>query len=78
MTELVQYLYLSHVIDKNGLHLSQEKLRAIQEAPEPCNITELKSLPNFANFLFPIYRLLQKNVRWMWTNEQSDTFVKAC
>ena len=77
--------YLGHVIDRN---LSQEKLRAIQEAPEPHNITELKSflgqlnyyakfLPSLANVLFPLYRLLQKNVKWTWTNEQSNAFVKA-
>ena len=86
MTESVEYL--GHVIDRDGLHPSQEKLRTIQEAPEPRNITELKSflgllnyyakfLPNLANVLFPLYRLLQKNVRWTWTNEQSNAFVKA-
>ena len=86
MTESVEYL--GHVIDRDGLHPSQEKLHAIQEAPEPHNITEFKSflgllnyyakfLPNLANVLFPLYRLLQKNVRWTWTNEQSNTFVKA-
>ena len=86
MTKSVEYL--GHVIDRDGLHPLQEKLRAIQETPEPCNITELKSflgllnyyakfLPNLANVLFPLYRLLQKNVRWTWTNEQSNAFVKA-
>ena len=30
--------YLGHVIDKNRLHPSQEKLHAIQEAPEPHNV----------------------------------------
>ena len=63
MTESVEYL--CHVIDKDGLHLLQEKLHAIQEAPEPCNIPELKSflgllnyyakfVPNLANVLFPL------------------------
>ena len=30
-----------------------------------------------SNVLFPLYRLLQKNIRWTWTNEQSNTFIKA-
>ena len=35
--------YLGHVFDKTGLQPSPEKLRAIKEAPEPKNVTELKS-----------------------------------
>ena len=27
--------YLGHVIDQDGLHPSKEKVRAIQEAPNP-------------------------------------------
>ena len=64
--------YLRHVIDKDGLHPSQEKLHAIQEAPEPHNITKLKSflgllnysmfLPNLAVVLSSLYSLLKKDV----------------
>ena len=72
--------YLRHVIDKDGLHPSQEKLRAIQEAPEPHNVTKLKSflgllnyyskfLPNLAVDLSSLYRLLKKDVNWTWTSE---------
>ena len=35
--------YLGHIIDKDGLHPSPEKVRAIQEAPTPKNSTELKA-----------------------------------
>lgn len=80
--------YLGHVIDEHGLHPSKAKIRAIQEAPQPKNLTELKSflgllnyyakfLPNPACFLSPFYRLLQKNTPWSWTEEHSDTFRKA-
>ncbi len=79
--------YLGHVIDEDGLHPSNEKIRAIQEAPEPKNVSELKSflgllnyygkfLPNLAIVLSPFYRLLQKNVKWSWTSEQITTFNK--
>ena len=61
--------YLGHIIDKDGLHPSEEKLQAIQLAPEPWNIIELKSflgllnyyakfLPNLSVVFFPLYRFL--------------------
>ena len=33
--------YLGHVIDESGLHPTQEKVKAIQEAPELKNLAEL-------------------------------------
>ena len=42
--------YLGHVIDEEGLHPSQEKVRAIQEAPEPTNVSELKSFLGLINY----------------------------
>ena len=41
MTTSVEYL--SHIIDAKGLQPSSSKVKAIKEAPEPTNITELKS-----------------------------------
>ena len=41
MTTSVEYL--GHVIDAKGLHPSSSKVKAVKEAPEPNNITELKS-----------------------------------
>ena len=35
--------YLGHLIDGNGLHPTKEKVNAIQEAPQPHNVTELRS-----------------------------------
>ena len=46
--------YLGHVIDREGLHPSREKVRAIQEAPEPTNVSELKSFLGL-KLLFQIY-----------------------
>ena len=35
--------YLGHIIDADGLHPNQEKVKAINEAPKPQNVTELRS-----------------------------------
>ena len=80
--------YLGHTIDKNGLHPSPNKLRAIQDAPEPTNLSELRSfigllnyynkfIPNLACILFPFYRLMQKGNPWTWTTEHKNAFLNA-
>ena len=80
--------YLGHIIDASGLYPSSDKLRAIREAPEPTNISELKSflgllnyynkfLPNLSSLLSPLYRLLHKDVQWMWSTAQIKAFETA-
>ena len=64
--------YLGHIIDPQGLHPTQDIVDAIQEAPSPKNLSQLKAylglltyyrrfLPNISNHLFSLDRLLQKN-----------------
>lgn len=59
-----QVEYLGHRVDAQGLHPMGNKVKAIEEAPEPRNVTELKVhlallnyynkfLPNLATLLFP-------------------------
>ena len=80
--------YLGHVIDKNGLHPSPSKVQAIKQAPQPTNVTELKSflglvnyyhkfLPNLYTSLAPLHSLLRKNSRWNWSTEHSEAFTKV-
>ena len=65
--------YLGHVIDSEGLHPIVEKVKAVEGAPEPQDIHQLKSylglltyygkfLPNMAMVLAPLYQLLRKDV----------------
>ena len=67
--------YLGHIISAAGLKPSPHKIKAIVDAPQPTKISELKSflgltsyyakfLPNLADALAPLYKLLQKNQRW--------------
>ena len=73
--------YLGHKVNELGIHPTADKIKAIQEAPQPHNVTELKSflgllsyyskfLPNMSTTLSPLYAPFQKNKRWKWRKEQ--------
>ena len=79
--------FLGHQIDADGLHPLKDKVKAIEAAPTPTNVTELKSylglltyygkfLPNLATKLAPLYKLLQ-DVPWEWTPEQDKAFSES-
>ena len=80
--------YLGHVIDQHGLHPTKEKVKAIRKAPEPQNVSELRSflgiinyyakfLPNLSTKLAPLYALLQKESKWTWDHKQVKAFQVA-
>lgn len=80
--------YLGHVIDKFGLHTSQDRIKAIKKIPTPTNVTELKSflgmvnfygkfIPNASMIMQPLYRLLKKDVQWTWSTECKNSFEKV-
>ncbi|XP_015277779.1 PREDICTED: uncharacterized protein LOC107119720 [Gekko japonicus] len=72
------------------LHPTDDKVKAIKEAPRPCNKKELQSflgllnfyhtfLPHKASVAAPLHALLHKDVKWRWGPEQERAFegVKA-
>ena len=76
------------MIDGNGLHPTDEKLKAVQDAPRPKDVTALKSflgllmfysrfLPNHSTILAPLNRLLKKDVKWAWTKTEEQAFFNA-
>ena len=80
--------YLGHIIDENGIHPTDEKVRAIKEAPRPTNVTELRAflgiinyygkfLANLSSKLAPLHELLQKRSQWHWTDRQDKAFQAA-
>lgn len=80
--------YLGHRTSAQGLQPTQEKIQAIQKAPPPRNVSQLKSflgllnyyckfLPNLSSKLAPLYSLLQKNKSWCWDAPQQQAFQKA-
>ena len=67
--------------DETGIYPVEVKVKAVQEAPEPTNVTELKAylgllnfygkfIPSLSTELEPLYQLLCKNQRWRWNAEQ--------
>ena len=77
--------YLGHIIDADGLHPIEEKVKAIEEAHKPQHVTELWSffnyysrfLPNISAKLAPLYILLHKNHQCSWSNDQDKAFQIA-
>ena len=76
-------VYLGHTIDADGLHPTPDKLQAVQDVPQPTNVSELKSyigilsyygkfLPNLATTLAPLYTL-----PWRWTDEEQAAFATS-
>ena len=80
--------YLGYVIDAEGLRPLPDKVQAVQQAPTPRSVTELKSylglltyygkfLPNLSTHLAPLYKLLGKNVKWKWSSKQDKAFRES-
>lgn len=78
--------YLGHVIDKNGVRKSPEKVKAIWEAVRPHTVHQLQSflglinyyrnfIPDASSLLSPLYDLLRKNAKWEWSAAHENAFV---
>ena len=80
--------FLGHRIDRHGLHPTEDKIKALRDAPTPKNMPELRSflgivnyyskfLPNLSSKLSPLYNLLRKQSRWSWTAQHESAFQQA-
>ena len=72
----------------SGVFRSPAKVQAIQKAPPPTNIAELKAfvglvnyyhkfLPNLSSTLSPLHILQCKGTKWNWTQNQQIAFDKV-
>ena len=77
--------YLGHQISTKGIQPTEDKVRAIKDAPVPTDVTQLQSfvgrvnyygkfLPNLSSALAPLYILLQKSSKWKWGAQQDKAF----
>ena len=80
--------FLGYRVDGEGRHPTEEKTAAINEVPSPKNVAELRSylgllnyygnfLPNLSTLLQPLHELLRKGVKWDWTAECEQAFVRS-
>ena len=81
-------IFLGHRIDAKGIHPTQEKLKAMIEAPAPKNVQELRSFLGLINYygkfiqnagtiLAPLNDLLRKDAKWIWAAECRKSFELA-
>jgi hypothetical protein len=79
--------FLGHRIDKNGVSADPDRIAAILNYPPPRNVRQLRQflgtcnfhsrfIIGYANYIAPLTPLLQQGVKWKWTNESQDAFLK--
>ena len=77
--------YLGHTLCKYGVKPNKDKVKAIVEAPAPQNLKQLQAylgllnyhnrfLPNLSHALQPMYGLLQKNKKLVWSSGCQKAF----
>ncbi|KAL1446090.1 hypothetical protein WDU94_005684 [Cyamophila willieti] len=86
-----QVKFLGHVIDGEGVHIDDEKVKAIMSLPVPANKKELerflgsmnylsKFIQNYSSKSAGIRDLLNKNNLWVWDENHTRCFeeLKKC
>ena len=77
--------FLGYRIFSKGIQPTTEKVKAILIAPQPSDVTQLKSflgavnhygkfLPDLATMMAPLYSLLKKDTKWCWGPSQRKAF----
>lgn len=78
--------YLGYVVDKRGLHVDPEKIRAILEIPKPSTVSEVRRLlgmaswyrrfvPQFSALISPLTSLLRKKAVFRWDESCDDAWT---
>ena len=80
--------YCGYVISGNGIQPVVSKVIAINNAPEPKDVSQLRAflgmlnyyhrfLPDVATILEPLHQLLRKGSKWQWQKEEQEAFAKS-
>ena len=77
--------FIGYEMDKKGIHISEDKIKAIAQIPPPQNVKELqiflgminyysRFIKNFASVVSPLYDLLRKEKEFKWTKKCANAF----
>ena len=83
-----QVYYLGFCISAAGVHTSPEKTRAVNGAPQPQNVSQLRAylgllqyysrfIRNLAAVAAPLYALERKGAEWRWESPQQKAFERT-
>ena len=78
----------SDILSKQGISPVESKLEAIQQAPRPADVSQLRSflsminysskfIPDFPSKLHPLYELLSNKTKWFWSESCEAAFLWA-
>ena len=78
---------LGFEVGSKGISLPEQKVKAIVEARQPRNVSEVKSFLGLANFCrkymcnlssisAPLRNLLKEGVKFKWTKNENDAFIE--
>src|SRR4029077_20631307 len=79
--------YLGYILSPTGLAMSSEKVKAIQDWPEPRKVKDIQSflgfvtlyprfIHEFSNIVVPLTRLTRKGVPWAFTDDCRAAFQR--
>uniref|UniRef100_A0AC34EZC1 Integrase catalytic domain-containing protein n=1 Tax=Panagrolaimus sp. ES5 TaxID=591445 RepID=A0AC34EZC1_9BILA len=79
--------FLGKIVDASGIRPDPEKVRAIQDMPEPTDVSSLRSflgmvnyyqsfIPSFRDLREPLDDLLKKDMEWTWSSKQKQSVIK--
>jgi len=77
--------YLGYILSSSGLTMSDDKIKIIQDWPEPKKVKDIQSFLDFTNFycqfifnysdiVIPLTCLIQKNIPWKFDSSCQDAF----
>ena len=77
--------YLGNVLTDKGLQISDDKVKAVVQAPRPKDQSELRSflglvqycarfIPSFAIIASPLWDLTKAHVKWKWGTTEENAF----
>jgi hypothetical protein len=77
--------FLGHVIDRDGVHMMESKVKAIREWPTPTSVDDIRSflglagyyrkfIKGFSSIAAPLTELLKKGTRFVWHDALEKAF----